>query len=121
MRTVREHLAEGYVRSGSFKMQIATALSKALDANDQEEAKKRLRALVGLLQEDAARDKQMKEACEKGMDDELGKRLVPSNVSGVVDPSRAPAGLRMIPRSGQPTPDMPKVDMQFEHLVKVDN
>src|SRR5882762_7052805 len=99
MRTVREHLAEGYVRSGSFKMQIATALSKALDANDQEEAKKRLRALVGLLQEDAARDKQMKEACEKGMDDELGKRLVPSNVSGVVDPSRAPAGLRMIPRS----------------------
>jgi len=117
MRTVREHLAEGYTRSGSFKMQLATALSKALDANDQEEAKKSLRALVGLLQEDAARDKQMKESCAKGDADELGKLAPMGGISAVTDPGKAP---RLVPRSGQRDPSTMPVDPQFEHLIRVE-
>jgi len=59
----------------------------------------------------------------KAVEDELHKsdELVPTQVSGVTDPSGGP---RAVIRPGQrelPSADMPKVDTQFEHLVKVDN
>lgn len=120
-RSVREHFAEHYLKSGSFKMKIASELSKALDAEDPEQAKKSMRNAISALQEWAACDKQMKESCEKAdAADDLNK-LVPTNVSGIVDPSRAPVSSRLVPRSGQPMPsDMPKVAEGFEHLVRVD-
>jgi len=60
---------------------------------------------------------------EKAIQSELhkGDALVPTNVSAVADPAKGP---RAVIRPGQREiagADMPKVDSQFEHLVKVDD
>jgi hypothetical protein len=60
---------------------------------------------------------------QKAMEGELEKsdRLIPTQVSAVYDPAKGP---RPVIRPGQReinTAEMPKVDMQFEHLVKVDD
>src|SRR6266404_3795235 len=131
IRNVREHLSQHHQRSASFDLGVAGQLEQLRKTFESLEgqsdgdmrksfagAKEAFDKLGTSFNEHAAYHAKMKEACEKsdGVDD-LDK-LMPSNISGIVDPSRAPSSGRLVPRSGQPTPsDMPKVDMQFEHLI----
>ncbi len=141
LQTLHENEARHHVASGSFDLQIGTELTKLADTfgkleadcrlGDSREAhaaaKETFRKLATHFQEHAQHHSKMaeshaaaKEACEKAESDELGKRLVPTQVSAVTDPSKGP---RAVIRPGQREiqSDMPKVDMRFEHLVKVDD
>ncbi len=137
MATVKGHLAEHHKRSAVFDVNVASEcekLRKAFEnlethADSGDELKKAFgdaKASIGRLGQlfsgHAAYHRDAGQNVEKSADvDDLDK-LVPTQISGIVDPSRAPSSGRLVPRSGQPTPsDMPKVDMQFEHLVKVDD
>jgi hypothetical protein len=131
IRNVREHLSEHHKRSAGFDLSVAGELERvrksfeALEAQADGDAKESFAAckvafdkLGAAFNQHAVYHEKMKQACEKsdGSDD-----LEKLNISGIVDPSRAPSSGRLVPRSGQPTPsDMPKVDSAFEHLVKVD-
>src|SRR5437879_2363618 len=112
IRNVRQHLSEHHGRSASFDLSVADQLEKlrkcfeALEGqSDGDDVKKAYAAGkdafdklgVGFNQH-AAYHAKMKEACEKsdGVDD-LDK-LMPSNISGIVDPSRAPSSGRLVPR-----------------------
>ena len=82
-----------------------------------------LKAILHAMQDpdEAGKWRKIDEACAKAaVVGGLGDRLVPTQVSGVTDPARGP---RAVIRPGQREisgADMPKVDTQFEHLVKVD-
>ncbi len=83
-----------------------------------------LKSILHAMQDpdEAGKWRKIDEACAKAaVVGGLGDRLVPTQVSGVTDPGKGP---RPVIRPGQreiPSADMPKVDMQFEHLVKVDD
>jgi len=82
-----------------------------------------LKAILHAMQEgdEARKWKEIESACIKAsVVGGLGDKLVPTQVSAVCDPSKGP---RAVVRPGQREiqSDMPKVDMRFEHLVKVDD
>src|SRR5258706_16047223 len=140
LRTLHENEQTHHIKSGGFDLRVGTGLAQLADTFGKLEADSRLgdsreahaavkeilRKLATDFQEHAHHHKTMAEshaasmeACEKGMDDELGKRLVPSNISGIVDPGRAPVASRLVPRAGQREISgagaVPVVDSQFEH------
>jgi hypothetical protein len=139
-RTVKGHLAAHHAKSASFDMSVGTELEKLrkcfealetnLDGDDAvkksfRDAKDSVGRLSAAFNAHARYHRDMGKDVEKGADiDDLDK-LAPSGVSAIIDPGKAPAAnLRMVPRSGQPSGpagEMPKVDMRFEHLVKVDD
>ena len=137
--TVKQHLAHHHAKSAAFDIATGAELDKlrkcfeALETNTSDDdalkkiygdAKESVARLSASFMNHAEHHRSLAANAEKAADDELGKRLMPTDVSVVTDPSKMPAGLRMVPRSGQPSApssDMPKVDMQFEHLVKVDD
>ncbi len=144
LRTLHENESRHHVASGSFDLQVGTELTKLADTFGKLEADSRLgdsreahaaakeilRKLAEHFQVHAAHHQKMSEAhgalmeaCEKGVDAEDLNKLAPTQISGVIDQSRAPAGVRAVIRPGQREiqSDMPKVDMRFEHLVKVDD
>lgn len=135
IRNVRQHLSEHHSKSASFDLGVGTELDKLrkcfetlethTDAGDDVkkafgDAKSSVARLGELFNghaqyhRDAGKDVEKADAA-----DDLNK-LVPTNVSGVTDPSKGP---RAVIRPGQPQiqADMPKVDMKFEHLVKIDD
>jgi hypothetical protein len=139
IRNVREHLSTHHAKSASFDLGIASELQKLrkcfqdletnADADDAlkkvySDAKEVFDKLGTSFNQHARYHEQMKAACEKsdGVDD-LEKRLEPTQVSAVA-PTAPASALRAVPRAGQreiPSANMPKVDMQFEHLVKIDD
>ncbi len=136
IRSVREHLQHHHSRSASFDIATGAELDKlrkcfeALETNTSDDdalkkiygdAKESVARLSASFMNHAEHHRSLAANAEKAADTDDLDKLVPSNISGIVDPSRAPSGGRLVPRSGQPTPDMPKVDMRFEHLVKVDD
>jgi hypothetical protein len=141
LHTLHENERTHHVKSASFDLQVGTELSKLANTFAQLEewkpgseearaahagAKEILRKLATQFQEHAQHHEQMsklhgamKEGCEKSVDTDDLNKLMPTGVSAIADPSRAPSS-RLVPRTGQPTPDMPKVTPEFEHLVRVE-
>jgi hypothetical protein len=136
IRNVRQHLSEHHARSASFDLGIASEFSKLrkclealetnVDGDDSlknvyKDAKESIGRLSAEFNGHAQYHRNMGQDVEKGIDvDDLDK-LVPTQVSAVVDQAKGP---RAVIRPGQrelPADGMPKVDMQFEHLVKVDD
>ena len=136
--TVKQHLAHHHAKGAAFNLSIGTELEKlrksfeAMETNTSDDdglkkiygdAKESVARLSASFMNHAEHHRSLAANAEKAADDELGKRLMPTDVSVVTDPSKMPAGLRAVIRPGQREiqSDMPKVDMQFEHLVKVDD
>jgi len=136
--TVKQHLAHHHAKGAAFNLSIGTELEKlrksfeAMETNTSDDdglkkiygdAKESVARLSAGFMNHAEHHRSLAANAEKAADDELGKRLMPTDVSVVTDPSKMPAGLRAVIRPGQREiqSDMPKVDMQFEHLVKVDD
>jgi len=145
LQTLHENERTHHIKSGGFDLRIGTGLAQLGDIFEQLESEKPgsdgareahaagkeiFRKLATHFQEHAQHHKTMAEnhtasmeACEKSVDTEDLNKLAPTQISAVIDPGRAPAGLRAVTRHGQrelPADGMPKVDTQFEHLVKVD-
>lgn len=135
--TVKEHLARHHAKSAAFDIAAGVELDKlrkcfeTLETNvDGDDALKKIYGdakdsvarLAAAFSNHAQYHRDMGATVAKadGIDD-LDK-LAPSNISGVVDPSKVPSGSRLIPRSGQRevSGTMPTVAEGFEHLVKVD-
>lgn len=124
--TVRQHLAEIHGRAAkhfaskvSFHQKRAIELRKLghdvlADLDDQQAI------------ESAAMHKLYSEASEKCAKADCGDDLnklapLPDGLS-IVTPTAPASSLRAVPRAGQKEiGDMPKVDMRFEHLVKIDD
>ncbi len=136
-RTVKEHLATHHARSASFDVGVGAELEKlrkcfaALETNadgddvvkkvygDAREAVDRLGTLFNAHGE--YHRSMMAETAKAEDIDDLGKRLVPTEISAVYDPSKS--GVRPVIRAGQReisgTGAMPQVAEGFENLVKV--
>lgn len=137
MANVREHLQKHHVKSAAFAAQVGGELGKlqkcfatleTLADDTLKEAYGNAAESIGKLAAafnwQSEYHRSSSASIEKSADvDDLDKRgLVPTQVSAIADPSKVPAGVRAVIRAGQreiPSADMPKVDMQFEHLVKV--
>jgi hypothetical protein len=136
--TVKGHLAEHHKRSASFDMNVASECEKLrkafenlethADSGDEMkkaygDAKASIDRLGQLFNGHAQYHRNMGQDVGKGADiDDLDKRLEPTQVSAVYDPSK---GVRPVIRAGQreipgAAGTMPVVDDRFQHLVKVD-
>ena len=137
IRSVKQHIVQDHAKIASFVVGVASELGKfrkvfeELETQADEDSplkpiyragKESVDRLSASFMEHGQHHRTMGESAEKADEaEDLSKRLVPTDgVVGVYDPRRAPAG-KLVPRTGQPTHrEMPKVDMQFEHLVRVE-
>jgi len=134
--TVKEHLRHHHAKSAAFDIATGAELDKlrksfeALETNTSDDddlkkiygdAKDSVARLSASFMNHAEHHRSLAANAEKSEDvEDLSKRLVPTQVSAVIDQGKGP---RAVIRPGQREmsgADMPKVDMQFEHLVKID-
>ena len=141
MASVRQHFSEVHGRLATFHAASVTSHQKrALQFNKlaghyaktetteaEKDTKAILEALADLHQEMSVEHGKMAdfhksaaESCAKVADGELEK-LVPMRVSAVAPD--VPAGVRAVIRTGSrtmPTEEPPRVDLELQHLVKID-